>query len=133
VLPLSHRPSGETGALASTGQAPVHYRLGVFAVTGIGTWIGSGAGAGLEWRWWELTREINAHGSGRQATARAGGGGIPDEGPDCSGARLHAWAVKNALADGDSYYVRLTDCPSSILFGAFPEGDAADLFTLQLK
>ena len=142
VLPLSNPALGpKLVALASTPvKAPeTGYRLGVFAVTGIGTWIEVGPPRGHAWNGALVgvdTGEINAHGVGPA-------GRLPEravvEYPmkglklQLGGRDFHAWAVKNALADGDSYYVRLTDCPSTILFGAFPEGDDADLFTLQLK
>jgi hypothetical protein len=51
---------------------------------------------------------------------------------DAGGISHTAWAVKNLLEAGQSYFLRVKDPGSSILFGAFPEGDEADLFRLQI-
>ena len=44
-----------------------------------------------------------------------------------------AWAVKNRLDSGASYFVRVQGEPESILLGPFPEGDDADVYVLHLK
>lgn len=42
------------------------------------------------------------------------------------------WAVKNRLDAGTSYYVRVTGSVTGMVFGQLPDGDAADLFTVNL-
>ena len=44
-----------------------------------------------------------------------------------------AWAVQNELADDASYYLRVNDYPSSLVFGAMAEGDDAEVFVVALK
>ena len=142
VLPLAHPALGpKLVALAATPvKAPeTGYRLAVYALPGIGQWIEVGPARGQAWTGALVgvdTGEINSHGVGPA-------GQLPEKAVveypmkglkvQLGGRDFYAWAVKNALSDRESYYVRLTDCPATLLFGPLPEGDDADLFTLQLK
>ena len=44
-----------------------------------------------------------------------------------------AWAIQNPVDDHSSYYLRVKEAPAAILFGAFPESDDAEAFTIQLQ
>ncbi|KAF1077356.1 hypothetical protein [Halodesulfovibrio sp. MK-HDV] len=50
-----------------------------------------------------------------------------------SGKKYTGWAVKNQISAQESYYLRFTGTPSSILFGQLPEGEEADLFSITLS
>jgi hypothetical protein len=142
VLPLTHPTLGvKLVALANTPVKPPEtaYRLNVFAPPGIGQWLEVGPAKGHAWHGALVgvdVGEINAHGVGPA-------GRLPEKAVleypmkglklQFGGREFTAWAVKNALSEGESYFVRLTDYPATVLFGPFPEGDDADLFTLQLK
>jgi hypothetical protein len=52
---------------------------------------------------------------------------------DASGIEHTGWAVRNTIAVTESYFLRVRGEPSSILFGSYPEGDAAEFFSLRLK
>ena len=43
-----------------------------------------------------------------------------------------AWAVRNALSAAQSYYVKIDGTPATLLFGAFPENDQAELYRIRL-
>lgn len=44
-----------------------------------------------------------------------------------------AWAVKNQIEPGSSYFVKVDGHPERILFGAFSDEDQADVFVADLK
>jgi hypothetical protein len=44
-----------------------------------------------------------------------------------------AWAVRNRLDSGSSYYVRVQGEPEAILFGPPDDGEDADVFVVRLK
>lgn len=44
-----------------------------------------------------------------------------------------AWAVQNTLDAQQSYYIRVKGEPTAIMFGELPEGDDAELYTMQLQ
>jgi hypothetical protein len=114
------------------------YRLDTHALPGIGLWLEVGPAAES----WEGVifgvsgGGIDAHGTGKS-------GEVPQravlEYPvkgmklALSGIEYTAWGVKNKLDFGQSYYVRVKGEPDCVLFGAFPEGAEADLYSLKLK
>ncbi len=116
------------------------YRLAVHGISGVGTWLEVGPGAGQVWKGVMLgvrDGEIAAHGVGAAGT-------VPErcvlEYP-VKGMKVQmgeteytAWAVQNELNEGDSYYVSIRDYPSSILFGPLAgEDDDAEVFVAALK
>ncbi len=130
--------------LAAKANVPLakiapEYRLDVHALPGLGLWAEVGPAPGHDWKGALLGvsgGSIDAHGIGPAGT-------LPErcvlEYPmkgvelELAGVRYSAWAVRNALGPGDSYYVRLAGRPEGLLLGEFPEGDDAALFSLSLK
>ena len=43
-----------------------------------------------------------------------------------------AWAVRNEVPNGTSYYAKVKGMPEALVFGSFPEGDDPELFTMRL-
>lgn len=115
------------------------YRLDIHAGQGFGTWIELGPAGGNIWNGvlaGGLTATVNAHGVGPS-------GVLPLktilEYP-MRGIKLtlgedeyDAWAVKNTIDHNQSYYVRFTGIPGSILFGQLPDEETqADFHVLKL-
>ena len=77
----------------------------------------------------------NAHGVGRagaipeRCTLR-----YPVEGMklELRGLTCEGWGVKNELTPADAYYVRVGACPEILAFGAFPDTDEAEVYTVSL-
>ena len=114
------------------------YRLALHVPTGLGLWFEVGPAAGRTWRgalFGLSDGSIDLHAVGPQ-------GHLPQrtvlEYPmkglelEAGGVRHTAWAVRNVLEAGQSYFLRVKDPGGSIVFGALPEEDQADLFRLQL-
>lgn len=115
------------------------YRLDLYPIPGLGLWFEVGPAAGHSWQGVMLgaqDAEIDAHGVGPH-------GRIPDrcvlEYP-MQGLKLQAgereftaWAVKNALSEGDSYYARVRGNPKALLFGEMSEADDAEVYILDLQ
>ncbi len=114
------------------------YRLQVHANPGFGVWFEVGPGAGEEWAgglFGVNQGEIKSHGVGER-------GRIPEKcvlNYPLQGMELQsgddsylAWGVKNPLGEEDSYFVKVDGPVHSILFGEFPEGEAADLHILKM-
>lgn len=118
--------------------APLDYRLDVYALPGLGLWFEAGPGAGHHWDGAMIgvdAGDIFAHGVGPS-------GALPErcvvEYP-MKGLKLSlgdkevtAWAVKNALEAGSSYYVGVHGDPKALVFGSLPEGDEAEVFSVKL-
>ncbi|HOT02381.1 MAG TPA: hypothetical protein PLY66_15370 [Acidobacteriota bacterium] len=117
------------------------YRLDVYAVPGIGQWFEVGPAPGHAWKGamfgvagGEAT--IDTHGIGPA-------GRLPERcilNYPMQGLKLQlggrdftAWAIQNPVDDHLSYYLRVKEAPAAILFGAFPESDDAEVFTIQLQ
>jgi hypothetical protein len=119
-------------------KIPAQYRLDTHALPGIGLWLEVGPVGQL----WDGVvfgvqgGQITAHGVGKA-------GEIPQKAileypvKDMQLAigekQYKAWAVKNKLAEGQSYYLRVQGEPDSLIFGSFPEGEELDLYVLSLK
>jgi hypothetical protein len=114
------------------------YRLGLHALPGLGLWFEIGPPPDREWSGALFAAsggEIDAHAVGPA-------GQLPErtvlEYPmkglelEAGGLRYRAWAVRNRLAAGQSYFVRVKDVSGSIRFGAFDEANEVELFHLQL-
>jgi hypothetical protein len=113
------------------------YRLDTYAIPQIGLWFEAGPAIDP----WEGVifgvsgAEILAHGAGKA-------GELPEKAVleypmkgikvAVSGREYTAWAVKNRLDSGQSYYVKVKGDPDALIFGAFPEGAEADLYSLKL-
>jgi hypothetical protein len=52
---------------------------------------------------------------------------------EVNGVEYTGWALRNELSPADSYFVRVQGEPGSLVFGAYPEGDASDFFVQALK
>ncbi|MBO4334313.1 MAG: hypothetical protein J5846_00560 [Desulfovibrio sp.] len=128
----------KTAVLANTAK-PVHpdYRLKPHGLGRLGLWFELGPSDGFWQGAFFASSPVapTAHGVGIAGT-------IPEKctlnfpvtgmklsvaGIDCEG-----WGVKNELSCATSYYVRVASCPDYISFGAFPENDDAELYSLSL-
>ena len=120
-------------------KIPTEYRLDAYGLPGIGQWFEVGPAPGQTWSgvmFGVCGGEINAHGVGEAHK-------LPERSVleyPMKGLKLEmgqseytAWAVKNTLADDSSYYLRVNDFPSSLLFGPMSEGDDAEVFIVSLK
>lgn len=130
--------------LAAKANMPVkkiepEYRFDLYPLPSLGLWIEVGPAPGHSWKGALLGvsgGEITAHGAGPA-------GMLPDKcilnypmqglKLELGGNEYEGWAVKNELSEKDSYFVKVTGTPNSLLFGAFSEGDDAELFSLSLK
>ena len=128
-------------AQANLPAAPVkaEYLLDVHAVPGIGQWFEAGPAPGHSWAgalFGVDAGEIDSHAVGPQ-------GHLPERATleyPLKGLKLKlgereytAWAVKNAVDDRSAYFLRVKGFPAAVVFGAFPEGDDAEMFSVTLK
>lgn len=128
-------------AQANLPAAPVEkeYLLDVHSVPGIGQWFEVGPAPGRSWTGALFgidDGEIDSHAVGPQ-------GYLPERAvlqyPQ-KGLKLQlgereytAWAVKNPVDDRSAYFLRVKGYPAAVVFGAFPEGDDAEMFSVSLK
>jgi hypothetical protein len=129
--------------LAAKANIPVppvdlEYHLDLHPIPKLGLWYEIGPGPGRSWKGAMLgvdAGEINAHGVGPR-------GQVPERSVlnyAMQGVKLNlgeteftAWAVQNELDDGTSYYCRIHENPTSLLFGPAPEEEEVELYTLKL-
>ena len=115
------------------------YWLDIHPMPGIGQWFEVGPAVGHAWAgaiFGVNGAEVDAHGVGPRGT-------VPEkctlEYPmkgvkfTLADKEFNAWAVKNALDDQTSYYLRVKDYPKAVAFGSLPEGDDAEMFVVGLK
>ncbi len=116
------------------------YRIDIHANQGYGIWFEFGPAKGKVWNGVlaaTLKSEITAHGVGES-------GSLPLKTVleyQMQGIKLKmgedeytAWAVKNKISDDQSYYVRFSDIPGTILFGEFSDtDDESDFHVLRLS
>ena len=129
-------------ALANTPikNPAMPYRIDIHTGPGIGVWYELGPAGGMVWNGvlaGGRLSEVNAHGVGPK-------GRLPLKTTleyPMQGLKLTlgedaytAWAVKNAIDDDLSYYVRFSDLPGRILFGPLPgdNDDQADFHVMDL-
>jgi hypothetical protein len=120
-------------------RVPMEYRLDIHPLPGLGQWFEAGPAAGHLWSgviFGACGAEVDAHGVGPK-------GSVPEKcvleyamkgvkftlGQD----EYVAWAVKNALDENTSYYVRVKGYPASVAFGSLPDGDEGEMFAVSLK
>ena len=115
------------------------YRVDVYGIQGLGQWFEVGPAAGHAWdgvMFGVSGGDISAHGVGPAHK-------LPErsilEYP-MKGLKLQmgereytAWAVKNHMDEDASYYLKVNEYPSSLLFGPMSEGDDAEVFIISLK
>ncbi|GFK95759.1 hypothetical protein NNJEOMEG_03627 [Fundidesulfovibrio magnetotacticus] len=119
------------------------YHLDIHPLPGLGQWFEVGPAKGHAWagaifgvQGGADAAEVDAHGVGPRGT-------VPEKAVleypmkgvkfSLGEAQFDAWAVKNALDDATSYYVRVKGNPRAVAFGSFPEGDEAEMFVVGLK
>lgn len=115
------------------------YRFDLYPLPSLGLWVEVGPAPGHAWKGALLGvsgGDIEAHGAGAA-------GMLPDKcvlnypmqglKMELGGSEYVGWAVKNELSENESYFVKVSGVPDSLLFGEFSEGDDAELFSLQLK
>ncbi len=116
---------------------PTSYRLDPRPLPGIGLWFEVAPAQG-EWKgaiFGVTGAEVDAHGVGPAGT-------IPQRAVleyPFKGMKLQlgeteylAWGLSNTLTPQESYFIRVSTTPKSILFGELPTGDEADLYTIML-
>lgn len=114
------------------------YRLDVYAMPQLGQWIEVGPASG-EWAgalFGAAGGEIAAHGVGPAGRLpRTAVLEYPMRGLKLArGEREYtAWAVQNRIDPGASYFVKFSGEPEAVIFGPLGEGEAADVFALDLK
>lgn len=115
---------------------PMDYRINIHANIGYGIWYEIGPAKGMVWNGvlaGGLKAEVNAHGVGPK-------GELPLKTTleyPMQGLKLSlgqdeyaAWAVKNTIDENQSYYVRFSEAPGSILFGQLPDEETEAEFNL---
>jgi hypothetical protein len=130
LVAAANRPLTATGA---------EYRLALYPTQGLGLWFEVGPALGESWNgalFGVSVGAIDAHGIGPK-------GRLPERSTleypmqglqlELGGTPHTAWAVRNILDPDSSYYLRVHDLAGSLVFGPFPEGDAAELFRIQLN
>ena len=116
------------------------YRLKPYALNELGLWFEIGPGRdpwqGAFFACGGSEKAVpNAHGVGQagaipeRCTLRypVQGMKLAIRDTDCEG-----WGVKNELTPATSYYVRVGACPEVLAFGAFPDTDEAEVYTVSL-
>lgn len=114
------------------------YRLDVYAMPQLGQWIEVGPASG-EWAgalFGTVGGEIAAHGAGPAGRLpRTAVLEYPMQGLQLAlGEREYtAWAIQNRIDPETSYFVKFSGEPDAVIFGPLGEGEAADVFVLDLK
>ncbi|MFH1019079.1 MAG: hypothetical protein V1782_00500 [Pseudomonadota bacterium] len=119
---------------------PQDYRLAVHPLPGLGLWFELGP-ARDPWQGAFLGC-AGAAGSTPDAHGVGLAGVIPQNStlnyPVCglklalSDREFTAWGVHNQLSPAESYFVRVTGTPESLVFGPFPDEDDAEVFTVSV-
>lgn len=113
-------------------------RLNVIAHPSLGQWFEIGPPAGTRWQGALFgidEGEITHQGVGpsgvlpERCTLEYPSQGIRAQ---ALGRAFDCWAIRNALDEGQSHFVRVIGAPSHLLLGELPEGDEAELQVLQL-
>lgn len=122
-------------ANARRQQEPQEYRLDMHPLPGLGFWLEVGPGRD-PWR----GAMLGACGAVPDAHGVGPAGAIPQNSTlhypvrgmklELGGAQYEAWGVQNELSMAESYYVRLSGTPESLVFGAFPDDDEVSVFTV---
>jgi len=115
------------------------YHLDIHPLPGLGQWFEVGPAKGHAWAgaiFGTEGAEVDAHGVGPRGT-------VPEKAVleypmkgvkfAMGESQFDAWAVKNALDDASSYYLRVKGYPKALAFGSLPEGDEAELYVVGLK
>lgn len=130
--------------LAAKANMPIkkvepEYRFDLYPLPSLGLWVEVGPAKGHSWKGVMLgvsDGDITAHGVGPA-------GQLPEKSVleypmqglklEMGGKEYIGWAVQNELSENDSYFVKVTGTPDSLLIGELPEGDAAELFAFSLQ
>ncbi len=136
---LGARLAAKLGVLAA--KAAAEYFFDVHPLpAGDGFVAEIGPAGGGEWR-----GALFAVSGGGEITHHSFGprGSVPERGVveyplkgvklEAEGREFVGWGVANRLGGGDSYFLRVMGEPGRVLFGALPEGGAAELFTVSLE
>jgi hypothetical protein len=130
--------------LAAKANIPIkkvdlEYRFDLYPLPSLGLWIEVGPAPGHQWKGALLGvsgGDIEAHGVGpagqlpQKCVLNYPMQGLKME---LGGKDFIGWAVKNELAENESYFVKVSGTPDALVFGEFPEGDDAEFYSLQLK
>ncbi|WP_243358664.1 hypothetical protein [Fundidesulfovibrio terrae] len=115
------------------------YHLDIHPLPGLGQWFEVGPAKGHAWAgaiFGTEGAEVDAHGVGPRGTVPERAVlEYPMKGVKFSmgESAFDAWAVKNSLDEGNSYYLRVKGYPKAVAFGSLPEGDEAELYVVGLK
>ncbi|WP_319762552.1 hypothetical protein [Maridesulfovibrio sp.] len=130
--------------LAAKANIPIkkvdlEHRFDLYPLPSLGLWIEVGPAPGHQWKGALLGvsgGDIEAHGVGpagqlpQKCVLNYPMQGLKME---QGGKDFIGWAVKNELAENESYFVKVSGTPDALVFGEFPEGDDAEFYSLQLK
>lgn len=138
-------PEAKLGVkLAAKANMPIkkiapEYRFDLYPLPSLGLWMEIGPAKGHSWEGALLgvaDGDIQAHGVGPA-------GMLPEKCVlnypmqglklELGGTEYLGWAVKNPLAEDESYYVKVAGTPEKLLLGELSESDEAELFSLVLK
>ncbi|WP_415719377.1 hypothetical protein [Maridesulfovibrio sp.] len=130
--------------LAAKANMPIkkietEYRFDLYPMPSLGLWIEVGPAPGHTWKGALLgvsDGDIAAHGVGPA-------GQLPEKcvlnypmkglKMEMDGKDFIGWAVKNELAENESYFAKVTGTPDAMIFGEFPDGDDAEFYSLLIK
>ncbi|WPL16625.1 hypothetical protein Thiowin_01592 [Thiorhodovibrio winogradskyi] len=127
-------------ANAKAASPVADYRLAVHPMPGLGLWFEVGP-ARDPWQGAILGCQ-----GGKDARPDAQGVGLAGSVPNRSTLKYPVrdmriqmqdreyltWGAKNAISPAESLFVRVTETPDNLIFGAFPEDDAAEVFSVTL-
>lgn len=117
------------------------YRIQVFALPKVGLWLEAGPAKDA---WDGALFGVASEGEGMGINAMGIGtkGDIPEkcvlEYPirdmkiELAGQAFTAWSVQNRVSDNDSVFVRIQTSPEAILFGAFDQSEAPEVYVIRL-
>ncbi|NEX17112.1 MAG: hypothetical protein C1943_10885 [Halochromatium sp.] len=127
-------------AHAKRPQVEIDYRIAVHPLPGLGLWLEVGP-AHDPWNGAMLGCN-SADGAKPDAQGFGIAGVIPERSTlkypmrdmriELRGQEFLAWGAKNEISPAESYFVRLSATPDSIIFGPFPDEDSADVFSVSL-
>jgi hypothetical protein len=141
VVPSPALLGAKLVAKASAPQPKIapEYRLDIHALPGLGQWFEVGPAAGRAWdgvMFGVAGGEIDAHGVGPK-------GKLPEKSTleypmkglkfTLGETEFTGNAVRNALDENTSYFLRVRGVPSALAFGSFSQGDDAEVFVATLK
>ncbi len=115
-------------------------RLDSYGLANLGTWLEVGPASGA---WKGVMLGVSGEGADIEAHGVGPKGKLPQDKMilnypqkglkiELGDKEFTAWAVRNELDDNNSYFVKVTGTPESLLFGEFANGDEAEVYVVDL-